>query len=154
MEMLTYIRKDGYIERITSEDCILSLNDPPEHPGQLPVKDFKSEHIKRYSIWDEYDALDNICNVRLEQRRIQCNYHIVGLDKHKRVYKGDRQITETSDSFTQLRNYALNEWDCTELPCSESDSLLLVVSYARDIIDAPPLLKNINNLLNSLIKQL
>ena len=72
-QIFTYIRPDGYIERITSENCYLDLNSVPNCKGDLPLETYEAEHIKRFSIWDEYDAFGNLSDARIEQRSIQCN---------------------------------------------------------------------------------
>ena len=152
--IFTYIRPDGYIERITSENCVLTLNSPPAHRGDLPTKMYQAEQIKRFSIWDEYDNLGNLSDVRLDERRCVCNYHVFGMPKHKRVFKGKWQVTETSDSFENLRTYFLKERNCIELPCSESDSLILIVSHARDQIPVPREQRIIDDIFNQVVERL
>lgn len=151
--IFTYIRRDGYIERITAEDCVLNLNIPPTHKGNVTQQPFEASRIRRYSIWDEYDALGNLVNASLDERRTVANYHLSGIEKHQRVYCGDTQITETTDSFEMQRAWWI-DYGCVELECDESDSLFLVVSYARDRIDVPPLLLNIGTMFSEVVEAL
>ena len=139
-KIFTYIRRDGYIERITAEQCNLILNGPPTAKGNLPKLSFDAEHIKSYSIWDEYDVFGNLTNVKEGQRRVVCNYHVIGIPHYKRVFRGDLQVTETERCFHELRASWL-EIGAIELMCDESDSLELVVSYARDKVEIPRLQK-------------
>lgn len=72
----------------------------------------------------------------------------------ERLYKGDIQFSESTMSFDEWKDRFLSEHGYVEIPCTEADPLLLVVSYARDRVPRPAFDIQIDSIFDETIKKL